>query len=345
LRIAITSRLYFPIIGGTPVLLRLLARAFVELGHAVKLITKTEGPANSGHELYETYRGPDQATIKDIAGWSDVVFQIEAGLALAFPFILKKKPVVISHHTICGLSEGFNAVLWLQRMFARFNTVTSVSDSVRNSWGGHGYVIGNCYDNKVFFDKNEIKNRELLFVGRLIPTKGVEVLLNALSILKREGLTPDASFIGDEITPQGSATALYKSQAAALGLSDQVEFLGSKTPEQVAEEMRSSRVLVIPSTWHEPFGIVALEGLASGCHLVASRHGGLPTAGGSFAHYFENGSADDLARALREALFAQTCNLAENHALKAHLEAHSPQSIAQKYIELFQHAINGKSHS
>lgn len=72
----------------------------------------------------------------------------------------------------------------------------------------------------------------------------------------------------------------------ASTLQHHVEFVGSLARSDVAQLMATTRCLVVPSLWQEPFGIVALEALASGCTVIASRIGGLTEAGGPYASYF-----------------------------------------------------------
>ena len=62
-----------------------------------------------------------------------------------------------------------------------------------------------------------------------------------------------------------------------------VHFAGALDAAGVAQALQRIKVLVIPSLCEETFGVVMLEGLAAGCHVVASEIGGLPEAGAEFA--------------------------------------------------------------
>jgi glycogen(starch) synthase len=70
-----------------------------------------------------------------------------------------------------------------------------------------------------------------------------------------------------------------------LGLADQVEFLGAIVGEPLVNILNRHKILVVPSSWNEPFGIVALEGIACGCMVIGSSGGGLPEAIGPCGDY------------------------------------------------------------
>ena len=67
---------------------------------------------------------------------------------------------------------------------------------------------------------------------------------------------------------------------------------------KLVEELNSHKIMVIPSLWEEPFGNVALEGMACGCLVLASYGGGLPDAVGKAGLTFKRGSVEDLVKKL-----------------------------------------------
>jgi glycosyltransferase involved in cell wall biosynthesis len=109
---------------------------------------------------------------------------------------------------------------------------------------------------------------DLLFLGRLDPTKGADTLLRAVVDL------PGAS-----ATIAGAGWELERLQQLArdLGVEGRVTFAGGVEPEQRANLLRSSKIFVLPSVWQEPFGIAGVEALAAGLPVVATRVGGVPS--------------------------------------------------------------------
>lgn len=337
MKIAITSRLFFPLKGGVPVIVRLLANAWRRQGHEVRLLTRTAADGSDAPEAdCPTIRMPTTADLVSAARWCDVVFQMEVSLKMIWPFVLFRRPCVISHQTHFADTPHVSAYRRLQGWTAACCHPVACSEVIRQSWGGHGIVIGNPYDEAVFHlpEVGAERPNALLFVGRLVRAKGLDVLLRALALLRDRGKRPHLRVVGDEVQEGTSLLPEWKREAASLGLAEQVTFLGGKNSEEIAEEMRRAQILVVPSTWQEPFGIVALEGLASGCRVVASAGGGLKDAGGPFASYFSNGSAEELADVLGPLLEALLPDC-EDAALRGHLERHRAEAVAAKLVSHF----------
>ena len=96
--------------------------------------------------------------------------------------------------------------------------------------------------------------------------------------------------------------------------------------------MNRHRVMVVPSIWEEPFGIVALEGLACGCEVVIARSGGLPEATGPFGVTFKRGDPVDLANVIN---FVLTHKIqADKVAVRAHLRNFTVESTTTELLKV-----------
>lgn len=113
----------------------------------------------------------------------------------------------------------------------------------------------------------------VLYAGRLTAEKGVHVLLAAWQQVVR-------GYMRDDVHLQiaGSGEPAYeealRTQVAKAGMADSVEFLGRVPEEEMPALYRRQDVLVVPSTWPEPFARVLLEGMAAGLAVVATTVGG-----------------------------------------------------------------------
>jgi len=96
------------------------------------------------------------------------------------------------------------------------------------------------------------------------------------------------------------------------------------------------RIMVIPSRWAEPFGIVALEGIASGCAIVASSQGGLMEAVGRCGLFFKNGDVATLTLQLGQLLTNETLRQSLLSNGPDHLKQFGGTLIARRYLSLFQ---------
>ena len=110
----------------------------------------------------------------------------------------------------------------------------------------------------------------LLFVGRLVPIKGLDRLLMAISYLERKRPMKLLVIGGDEQSPTSREN--LKSLTKELGISDHVTFFGFVDHEELPWFYSVADVCVIPS-FHESFGLVALESLACGTPVIATKVG------------------------------------------------------------------------
>jgi MMP alpha-(1->4)-mannosyltransferase len=124
------------------------------------------------------------------------------------------------------------------------------------------------------------------------PIKGVATLLRAFAKLSTE--RDVHLFVVGKPNPGGPTERLV----AELALRDQVRFAHGLSDTAVAELTASAEIAVVPSLY-EGFSLPAVEHMASGTPLVASRTGALPEVTGSAAVLVEPGDAEDLAAALR----------------------------------------------
>jgi glycosyltransferase involved in cell wall biosynthesis len=92
------------------------------------------------------------------------------------------------------------------------------------------------------------------------------------------------------------------------------------------------RILVAPSRWQEPFGLVALEGIASGCVVVASSGGGLTDAVGGCGLIFPTGNAVALADSIEKLLTEQDLAGSLLSGATEHLKRHKQAVVAQFYL-------------
>ncbi len=140
---------------------------------------------------------------------------------------------------------------------------------IPNAIDTHEYVVD--------VDKEAVRKRYgvmpheklVVFIGRLVPQKGVEYLIRAIPLIVRNHGETKFLIVGD-----GWSRSNLESMATATGYGNKIRFLGFIPDSERIELLKSADVLVIPSIY-EPFGIVALEGMTAGVPVVASNVGGL----------------------------------------------------------------------
>ena len=130
----------------------------------------------------------------------------------------------------------------------------------------------------------DLERRLILFVGRIEPLKGIDTLLEAIALMDRDEscdlgceCLSVAIIGGDATVPVEEMTAEMRRLIElrdALGISKLVTFLGKQGQDTLPDYYCAADVLVMPSHY-ESFGMVALEAMACGTPVVASRVGGL----------------------------------------------------------------------
>jgi glycosyltransferase involved in cell wall biosynthesis len=329
MKILLSSYVFPPSVGGIEAVAVMLAEEFVAAGHDLKVVTHTLDDGNATFP-YEVIRQPRALPLIRLVGWPDVVLHVNISLHTGWPLLFRTKPWVISHHS--WVPKNVRGFVKRRCTLAAHNI--SVSHAVAQSLDAPSVVIPNPYDEGTFQERTNSKpDRDLIFVGRLVTEKGVDCALKALRLLKEGGIAPNFTVVG-----KGPDESRLRQLTAELGLDEQVKFVGLKRGEELASEFARHRILVVPSTSDEPFGVVALEGIASGCVVIGSEGGGLKDAIGPCGMTFPNRNVSSLASCLRELLAdTERFNGYRQHA-KKHLAGFSRPLIAQKYLDVMQSA-------
>jgi glycogen(starch) synthase len=335
LKILFTSYAFSPDLGGLETVSALLAPEFVRAGHEVKLVTKTREEDHRSWP-FEVVRDPGVTKLLELTRWCDVFFQNNISLELAWPLLLIHRPWIVAHQVWLNHETGSGT--WrprVKKFLLRFARNTAISHSIAEALPVSSTLVGNPYAPEIFRPRPGIgREHELVYLGRLVSDKGVDVLIGALAELRQRGLSPRLTIIGS-----GPEMAPLREMAERLQIESQIKFAGSKTGLELAQALNAHQIMVIPSRWAEPFGVVALEGIACGCAIVASRTGGLPEAIGPCGLLVEPGNCIALADALETALTRSQFREQLQREAPTHLARFIPSDIANRYLRLFGHGM------
>ena len=111
----------------------------------------------------------------------------------------------------------------------------------------------------------------VVYAGRLIPEKGLDVAIRAIAEARRHGSNMRLEVIGD-----GPGRPALEDLARRELSNGVCAFLGSMDPDLVLARMRLADAVIVPSVWSEPAGFVVLEAMAVGVPVVAADAGGIP---------------------------------------------------------------------
>ncbi len=340
MKILFATHTFFPAVGGLETVSLILAEEFVAAGHEVILVagTPAEGLAADARFPFPVVRRPEVSQLLALMRWCDVYFQNNISLRTLWPMLLVHRPWVPAHHTWLMRLDG--SIGWqdrLKKLLLRFGKPIAVSHEVAESLQvPEIVVIGNPYNDTLFRVLPEVpRTRELVLLARLVSDKGGDLLLEAMAELKRGGLTPGLTIIGD-----GPEAEPLRRQAELLGVAGQVKFTGVLTGEPLVRALNEHRVMVVPSRTPEPFGVVALEGIACGCGLVGSVGGGLQDAIGPCGLTFPNDDCSALADRICQLLQDDVLSESLRNQAPAHLEKHRPARVAEAYLDVFRRALS-----
>jgi glycosyltransferase involved in cell wall biosynthesis len=134
-----------------------------------------------------------------------------------------------------------------------------------------------------------VRGDHVLFVGRLVREKGVDVLIRA------------AAMTGTSVRVVGEGAMRREWESLIDGTGADVTMLGWRSHDEVLSELRAARALVVPSIWPEVWGLVITEAFAAGVPVIASEVGGITDllAGGR-GYLIQANDPDSLASALRQ---------------------------------------------
>jgi glycogen synthase len=337
MKILLYCPVFYPSVGGLEINVARLAQGLQHAGHEVTLVAKTRADGPEPFP-FRVVRSPEPRALLRLVRECDVFFQANVSLRGLWPLLFVRRPWVVSHHGWYSRPDRSLAIQdRLKRFLLRWATSISVSQAVADDLATPSVVIANAYRDDLFHLLPDVpRTGELLFLGRLVSDKGVDVLLDALGLLAGRGARPGLTVVGD-----GPERPTLESQAHRLGIGEQVRFLGSRHGEDVVRLLNAHRILVVPSRYDEPFGIVALEGIACGCLVIGSRGGGLKEAIGPCGLTFDNGDAAGLASLLEEVLADPDRFLPPPEMTAGHLAWHRSEQVLARYLAVLAAAVAG----
>ena len=185
---------------------------------------------------------------------------------------------------------------WRRRRLTTTAPVIAVSDFIaRQSFGSRAVEEGrvlplvNGVDTEAFHPAATEVEPTILYVGKVVPHKGVHLLVAAVKSLAARGLRPRLLIVGGAVLSATDSLSTYETELRqqAVELGDRVQFVPFTPPQRLPDVYREASIMVVPSDWDEPCSLTLPEGMASGLACIASRRGGLPEVGGDAVAYFE----------------------------------------------------------
>jgi UDP-glucose:(glucosyl)LPS alpha-1,2-glucosyltransferase len=159
-------------------------------------------------------------------------------------------------------------------------------------------VLPNCLDLAEMPPRGR-RERLILFAGRVVADKAPDAFVSACAAALPHLTGWVAEIIGADRFSFDSPDTGFVQMVRASAEGAHVRMLGYRDHPEVLRAMARAAIVVVPSRWPEPFGLVALEALASGAALICSPRGGLPEVAGDAAIYANPDDPGEIAAAIR----------------------------------------------
>lgn len=349
MKILFLSHYFYPQVGGIESNSELLAAAFANAGHEVHLLTWSAD--DTGRTFpYRITRNPDNLQLFRAHRWAELVFENNPCFRLGWPGLFFSRPTVIAINTWITRANG--KVSWRDKIkinwwLARCTQVIAVSNAIRKASWPAATVIRNPYRAGDFaIDPSVERNADFVFLGRLVSDKGANQAIEAIYRIRQfmmlkgtNGHYPGLTIIGD-----GPERRSLEKQTVRLSLEDAVVFTGPLKGEPLRKMLNRHRYMLVPSAWEEPFGNVVLEGMACGCLPIVSNGGGLPEAIGRAGLAFNRNDTNSLVNCMLRILENPALEDLLREAAPAHLAAHHPHIVAQRYLHAIGEAFTRKKY-
>jgi D-inositol-3-phosphate glycosyltransferase len=184
--------------------------------------------------------------------------------------------------------------------------------------------------------------KNILFAGRIEPLKGIDTLLAALAHLQAQQTDKLEEVCvtivgGDPWTPvPDSEMERLQTMAGELGLHDLVTFAGSRDQDLLPYYFAAAEMVIVPSHY-ESFGMVALESMAMGTPVIASRVGGLAhlVVDGCNGYLVPAGDAVALARRILDLLDCEGCRAQMSREAQAYARSYAWPRIVDRMLAVY----------
>lgn len=355
---------YVPSLGGVEIYTQNLAHKLAAQGHDVLVVCGHSNEALAREEVvdaipihrfpfYQVLTSRDHVAIftlqKEIAELRRR-FQpdlVHINFTDASPFFyLRTKPrdeaaIVVFHSpldTAGGIQLGKILAAQISRLIAPSRFMAVHVEEALALLEGKVEVVHNGVREDYFVHVDGVFPPEPVFVfaGRLVPDKGVHVLIDAFSKLAARHK------VKLRIVGAGPERANLEEQVTQLGQRDIIEFAGMLPQESLACCMAEATALIVPSVFKEPFGQIAAEAALAGKAVIASNTGGLPeiVLHEETGLLVEPGNARQLAEAMERMLVQpEIVRRYGKRARQRAIEEFTLNAMAEKYERLYRELL------
>lgn len=259
---------------------------FRRLGSEVECFSPTGVRIDGWRGILFLYKGLRKALKRYKPDVAHVQYMAPGAIPILLLRLLGLRQVIATVHTVADIYSNLRLVHFIQRHCVR--AFTCITELAEQSFFGNSqlysettllkhhnhFTIYNALSPAFsILKKNRKFSSSSIMIGvvsRLDEIKGMDLVIPAFARVRAK--YPDIRLI---VVGDGSLRARMQQQAQDLGCDDGIEWAGRQPQERLADWYSRMDIVLMPSR-SEGFGLTAIEAMANGCVVVASRTGGLP---------------------------------------------------------------------
>lgn len=366
---------YPPEVGGLESHVAALSEGLVALGHEVRVVTARSTPDLPDHEvrrgvsIQRTWfpaRNPagwilhalaSVPATREAAGWADVVHAqafasvVPCRIATAGLGAGKGTPLVATFHTshflVRAKEPAWKPVLgrlvsWPDYALAASTEIAQVAEALAP--GRRVEPVTNGVETDQFRPVPPARKppegvRYVVVPRRLFPKNGVEFAVRALPLVRQVFPQVEFLFIGE-----GPERTRLEALALELGVGRAAHFLGARPHDDMPGLLCSADLAIFPSLM-EATSVAALECMACGIPVVATRVGGLPEIiDDTVGQLVEPADPESLAGGIAQVLAREDLAEVGQRARKRVVESWSNMRLVRRHLEIYEELIQRASH-
>jgi len=187
-------------------------------------------------------------------------------------------------------------------------------------------VVHNGVDTKRFVPRPDLAPKDevvILFVARMVPTKGADLLIRAARKIHGKTRRFKLRIVGRETFDVNFPLSPFELEVRKLAepLGDCVEFIPFLDRHKILPVYQSASIFCAPSNYDEPCTLALPEAMSCGVASIASRRGGIPEVGRDAIHYFDPPEIDELAEHLAYLIEDEEARIEWGRRARAQAEA------------------------
>ena len=259
--------------------------------------------------------------------------------------LVKSKKIVLYLHNNPLEMKGSKKVSDRETLLEKVDYIVCVSEFIKKK-----FMLGlSKSTNKVLVIHNGVdrkheyipqKKKRIIFVGRIVKEKGVHHYVEAISNISMKYENWEYLLIGASKSKSQIFGNYSKSVITKFKKLTNAKYLGSLPHQEVQNIMMETSIIVVPSIWDEPFGLVVAEAMSNGVAVICSNLGGIPEIIRDYGIILNDVNRNDIEKSL--CLLMSNSKLLKNYQKKSWDGFKHTSSLSSEKIDSYRRILMSK---